>query len=68
MRRLLAFAALLAALNAYATPASQESVENLLAATKAESMMDSMYGGVEQMMRQGMKQRSEERRVGKECA
>jgi len=56
MRRLLAFAALLAALNACATPASQESVESLLAATKAESMMDSMYGGVEQMMRQGMKQ------------
>jgi len=56
MRRLLAFAALLAALNAYATPASQESVESLLAATKVESMMDSMYGGVEQMMRQGMKQ------------
>jgi hypothetical protein len=56
MRRLLALVTLLASLNAYATPASQESVESLLAATKADSMMDSMYGGMEQMMRQGMKQ------------
>ena len=56
MRKLLTFAALLAALNASAAPASQESVENLLAATKVESMMDSMYVGMEQMMRQGMNQ------------
>ena len=56
MRRLLALAALFASLNAHAEPASQESVENLLAATKVESMMDSMYSGVEQMMRQSMKQ------------
>ena len=56
MKRVLAFAALLAALNAYAAPASQESVENLLVATKVESMMDSMYSGMEQVMRQGMEQ------------
>ena len=56
MRKLLASAALLNALNAYATPASQESVENLLAATKVESMMDSLYMNMEQMMRQGIGQ------------
>jgi hypothetical protein len=56
MRIFLTFVALLSTLNAFAAPASQESVENLLMATKAESMMDSMYGGMEQMMRQGMRQ------------
>lgn len=44
------------AANAWADPASQESVETLLAATRAESTMDSMYGMVEQAMRQGMQQ------------
>ena len=56
MCKLLTFAALFVTLNAGATPASQESVEALLAATKTESMMDSMYSGMEQMMRQGMHQ------------
>lgn len=56
MRRLLAFAALLACLNAHAAPASAESVENLLAATKVEAMMDTLYANMEQMMRQGTKQ------------
>lgn len=55
MRRILALAAFLA-LNAHAAPASQESVENLMAATKVETMMDSMYSSVEQMVRQGIKQ------------
>lgn len=36
MRRLLAFAALLACLNVHAAPASAESVETLLAVTKVE--------------------------------
>ena len=61
MRRLLALVTLLATLNAYATPSSQESVENLLAATKVESIMDSMYGGMEQRMREGMKQAAQGR-------
>ena len=56
MRRLLAFAALLASLNAHAAPASAESVETLLAVTKVESMMDTLYASMEQMMRQGTKQ------------
>jgi uncharacterized protein len=56
MRKLLLLVTLLGSLNAYAAPASEESVERLLAATRVESMMDSMYAGVEQMMRQAMKQ------------
>jgi len=56
MRRLLTTAALLASLTAHAAPASQDSVENLLAATKTETMMDAMYAGMEQLMRQGMQQ------------
>ncbi len=43
-------------LQAHALPASQESVEALLTVTKTESMIDSMYGGMEQMMRQGIKE------------
>jgi uncharacterized protein len=57
MRSLLAItAAAFIHLQAHALPASQESVEALLTITKTESMMDSMYGGVEQAMRQGMKE------------
>lgn len=39
---------------AQAAPASQESVEALLIATKIESMVGGMYANVEQMMRQTM--------------
>ena len=56
MRRLLACAALFVSVSAYATPPSPESVESLMAVTKAESMVDSMYSAMEQMMVQGMKQ------------
>lgn len=56
MKRLLALLSLLTALSAHAVPASRESVENLLVATKAESMMGSIYAGMEQIMRQGMAQ------------
>ncbi len=56
MRQLLTIAAAFLTLNAYATPATQESVEALLAATKTEAVMDSMYSNMEQMMRQGMAQ------------
>jgi uncharacterized protein len=38
----------------HAAPASEQSIENLLAITKTESMMDSMYNTFEQSMRQGM--------------
>ena len=56
MRRLLACAALFVSVIAYATPPSPESVESLMAVTKAESMVDSMYSAMEQMMVQGMQQ------------
>ena len=54
--RLLVAALAFVSANAWADPASQESVETLLAVTRTESMMESMYSGVEQMMRQGMQQ------------
>lgn len=57
MRIRLCIAALaLTAANAWAVPASQESVEALLQATRAESTINTMYGLVEQSMRQGMQQ------------
>lgn len=57
MRKLIVIAAtIFIALDASAVPANQESVETLLAVTRTETMMDSMYGGMEQMMRQGMQQ------------
>lgn len=57
MRKLIAIAAtLLIALDAFAGPPNPESIETLLAVTKTESTMDSMYGSVEQMMRQGVQQ------------
>lgn len=46
----------LAAVRADAAPPSAESVEKLLAVTKTESMIDSMYAGAEQAMRQSMRQ------------
>ena len=48
------FAAIFFAAHAYAAPASQESVEDLLVVMKVESTMESMYAGLEQTMRQGM--------------
>ena len=56
MRKLLILVSASIALNVSASPASQESVESLLASMKTASLMDSMYGGMEQMMRQGMEQ------------
>ncbi|HET7868584.1 MAG TPA: DUF2059 domain-containing protein [Burkholderiaceae bacterium] len=66
MRKLLAFAALLASLNAHAAPASEESVEKLLVATKVESMLDTLYTGMEQTMRQVMKQSIQGKKVSPE--
>lgn len=54
--RLFALVALLASLSVQAAPASQSSIEALLTVTKTESLMDSMYAGMDQMMRQGMAQ------------
>ena len=57
MRKLIAIAAtIFIALDASAGPPNQESVEALLAVTKTEAIMDSMYGSIEQMMRQGVQQ------------
>lgn len=56
MRRFLVSLATCIVFNAQAAPASEESVERLLIAMKTESTMDAMYGGMEQMMRQGTQQ------------
>ncbi len=41
---------------AQAAPASAESIERLLALTRVETLLDSMYGNLEQLMRQNMRQ------------
>lgn len=51
---------------ACAAPATTESVETLLALTRTESMMDTVYGSMEQMMRQGMQQSLRGRTVSEE--
>lgn len=56
MRTVLASITLFITLGAHAAPATLESVENLLVATKVESTIDTMYTSLEQMMRQGMAQ------------
>jgi hypothetical protein len=56
MRRLLILAAFVLAGAAQAEPPSRESVERLLDISRTESMIDSMYGNIEQAMRQGMQQ------------
>ena len=52
--RALAFVALLASFTVQAAPASQESVESLLTVTKTEALIESMYAGMDQMMRQSL--------------
>lgn len=66
MKKPLALLALWIATSVSAAPATQESVERLLAASRAESLMDSMYGHMEEMMRQGMKQASAGQSLGPE--
>ena len=66
MKRLLALLSLLTALSAHAAPASRESVENLLVATKAESMMSSVFAGMDQIMRQSMAQAAQGRSLNAE--
>jgi uncharacterized protein len=55
-RRALAACLLAGCLGASAAPVSDESIETLLELTHAESLMDTVYGSVEQMIRQGMNQ------------
>jgi hypothetical protein len=55
MRKFLAAAMLALSLGqANAAPPSTESIDRLLALTKTESVMESMYGSIEQIMRQAM--------------
>ena len=54
----LALAALCLSFSTWATPATDASIEQLLKLTQAESMIDAAYA---------QDDRSEERRVGKEC-
>ncbi|MDQ6684493.1 MAG: DUF2059 domain-containing protein [Pseudomonadota bacterium] len=54
-KRSFAAAALLAvALSAHAAPPSTQSIDTLLTATRAQLLLDSLYGNAEQAMRQGM--------------
>ena len=53
IHKLLSVVCFFIACNAYASPASQQSVEELLAVTRAGAMIDSVYGNMEQLMRQG---------------
>lgn len=52
--RLLVASLLFAAVSAHAAPVSTESVEDLLATMKAETLLNSMYANLESAMRQGM--------------
>lgn len=56
MKKLITLAAfaLLAHACAFAAPPRAESIEALLALTKAEQMLDTVYGGLESSIRQGM--------------
>jgi hypothetical protein len=57
MKKILAsFTLVVCAFSALAAEPTDASVDKLLTLTKAESMMDSIYGNLEQNMRQGMKQ------------
>ena len=52
--RLLVASLLFAAVSAHAAPVSTESVEDLLATTKVENLLNVMYANMESAMRQGM--------------
>lgn len=54
--RIFSLTALLASFAVQAAPASQESVEALLTVTKTEAMLDSLYAGMDKMMRQSISQ------------
>lgn len=52
----LALTSLMLAFNSYAAPASQASVEELLVITKSESMIDSVYANMDQVLAQSTQQ------------
>jgi hypothetical protein len=56
MRALIIAAALLSASAAQAVPASRQSVEALLTVTKTQALMEGVYAGMEQMMRESIRQ------------
>jgi hypothetical protein len=60
------FALVLFVCAAHAAPASQESIEALLVATKAESLVDGMYGNIEQAMRRSLAAATQGRPVSEE--
>jgi hypothetical protein len=64
MKTILAsFTLVVCAFSALAAEPTDASVEKLLVLTKAESMMDAVYGSFEQNMRQGMKQATAEKKL-----
>ena len=54
--RVFTLVALLASFTVQAAPVSQDSVEALLSVTKTEAIMDSLYSGMDQVMRQTVNQ------------
>lgn len=54
MKKLVALLALVASTAAFAAPPSKESVETLLALSKADQVLEAIHGNMEQSMRQGM--------------
>jgi hypothetical protein len=54
MKRQLTALLLAAACSAWAAPPTEASVERLLTLTRAEAVIDQVYAGIEQSMRQGM--------------
>ncbi len=57
MRKVIAIISIFSAVSACnAAPPTTDSIDALLVATKSESLIESMYANMEQMMRQGMAQ------------
>jgi hypothetical protein len=54
MKKLIAILFVTACTTAFAAPPSRESVETLLTLSKADQVLDVIYGNMEQSMRQGM--------------
>lgn len=63
MHKLLSVICFFVACNACAAPASLQSVEELLTVTRASAMIDTVYGNMEQVMRQGALQGMQGRAV-----
>jgi len=63
MRKLFVITSLVISAQASASPASSDSVERLLVITKSESLIESMYGGMEQTLRQSLNQAMQGRQL-----